>query len=93
MMDLSLPYGYVCSHFLSDYDKSPSTQCTLMMENECWISFNVVGGEAGATAYNLQMYGKFYNSTENKSNTESCGVSPSSSSVLSQVAQSLPTFP
>lgn len=56
-----LPYGYVCSHFHSDYDKSPSMQCTMMTENECWISFNVVGGEKGTTAYNLQMYGMFYN--------------------------------
>lgn len=32
-------------------------QCTMMTENECWISFNVVGGEKGTTAYNLQMYG------------------------------------
>ncbi|XP_023279369.1 integrin beta-6-like [Seriola lalandi dorsalis] len=56
-MDSSLPYGYVCSHFLSDYNKSPSMPCTLMTENECWISFNVVGGETGTTAYNLQMYG------------------------------------
>lgn len=43
-------------------------QCTLMTENECWISFNVVGGEAGTTAYNLQMYGKLYNNVENRSN-------------------------
>lgn len=41
----------------ADYDKSPSMQCKLMMENECWISFNVVGGETGTTAYDLQMYG------------------------------------
>ncbi|GLD55977.1 integrin beta-6 [Lates japonicus] len=41
----------------ADYDKSPSMQCTLMTENECWISFNVVGGETGTTAYNLQMSG------------------------------------
>lgn len=66
MMDSSVSYGYVCSYFLSDYDKSPSMQCTLMMENECWISFNVVGGETGATAYNLQMYSKFYNIIDNR---------------------------
>uniref|UniRef100_A0A7N6BN44 Integrin beta n=1 Tax=Anabas testudineus TaxID=64144 RepID=A0A7N6BN44_ANATE len=30
-----------------DYDKIPSTQCTLVMDNECWISFNVVKGDAG----------------------------------------------
>lgn len=41
----------------SDQDKSLSTQCTLMTENECWISFNVVAGETGTTAYNLQIYG------------------------------------
>nr|XP_019969056.1 PREDICTED: integrin beta-6-like [Paralichthys olivaceus] len=56
-MDLSRPYGYACSHFLSDYDKSSSLSCKLMTENECWISFNVVGSETGTTAYNLQMYG------------------------------------
>lgn len=65
MMDSSLSHGYVCSYFLPDYDKSSSTQCTLMMENECWISFNMVGGETGASAYNLHMYGKFYNITDN----------------------------
>lgn len=32
-------------------------QCKLMMENECWISFNVVGGETGITTYDLQMFG------------------------------------
>lgn len=45
-------------HFFSDYDKSSSMHCTLMTENECWISFNVVGGETGIMAYNLQIYGK-----------------------------------
>lgn len=47
-------------HFssFSDQDKSLSTQCTLMTENECWISFNVVAGETGTTAYNLQIYGE-----------------------------------
>ncbi|KAM7424372.1 hypothetical protein PAMA_000627 [Pampus argenteus] len=40
-----------------DYDTSPSTQCKLMTENECWISFSVVGSDVGTTAYNLQMYG------------------------------------
>lgn len=39
-------------------------QCTVMTANECWISFNVVGGETGTTAYNLQIHGKFYNSAE-----------------------------
>ncbi|XP_068161943.1 integrin beta-6 isoform X1 [Antennarius striatus] len=38
-------------------NKTPSMQCTLLTENECWISFNVVGGEMGITAYDLQMYG------------------------------------
>ncbi|XP_074523046.1 integrin beta-6 [Halichoeres trimaculatus] len=41
----------------ADYDKSASTQCTLMTENECWISFIGVAGETGITAYNLQIYG------------------------------------
>lgn len=45
-----------CSPF-SDQDRSLSTQCTLMTENECWISFSVVAGETGTTAYNLQIYG------------------------------------
>uniref|UniRef100_A0A8C4NN09 Integrin beta n=2 Tax=Dicentrarchus labrax TaxID=13489 RepID=A0A8C4NN09_DICLA len=35
----------------ADYDKSSSMQCTLMTENECWISFNVVGGETGTTSH------------------------------------------
>ncbi|KAM6943427.1 integrin beta-6 [Xenentodon cancila] len=39
-----------------DHDKSPSMSCTLKMENECWASFNVIDGEMGTTAYNLQMY-------------------------------------
>ncbi|KAF7667920.1 hypothetical protein LDENG_00041540 [Lucifuga dentata] len=40
----------------ADYDRSSSMQCTLKTENDCWISFNVVGGDTGITAYNLQMY-------------------------------------
>ncbi|CAB1458070.1 unnamed protein product [Pleuronectes platessa] len=40
-----------------DYDKTSSLSCTLMTENECWISFDVVESETGTTAYNLQMYG------------------------------------
>ncbi|KAG7234660.1 hypothetical protein INR49_004185 [Caranx melampygus] len=42
---------------ISDYNKGPSMPCTLMTEDECWISFNVVGGETGSTASSLQMYG------------------------------------
>lgn len=57
--DSCLAHGHVvCSPLPSDHDKSPSMQCTLMMENECWISFNVVEGETGTTAYDLQMLGK-----------------------------------
>ncbi|KAM9861364.1 integrin beta-6 isoform 2-T2 [Aulostomus maculatus] len=41
----------------AEYDKSPSKQCTLMTENECWMSFSVEGSETGTTVYNLQMYG------------------------------------
>ncbi|XP_041836443.1 integrin beta-6 [Melanotaenia boesemani] len=41
----------------ADYDKSLSKSCTLMMENECWMSFSVAEGEMGAIAYNLQMSG------------------------------------
>ncbi|XP_028291770.1 integrin beta-6 isoform X1 [Gouania willdenowi] len=41
----------------AEYDRGSFMPCTLMMENECWISFNVVQGETGTTAYNLQMYG------------------------------------
>lgn len=41
----------------ADYDQSQSLPCTLMMDNECWVSFNVVQGETGTTAYNLQIYG------------------------------------
>lgn len=52
-------FAFFCFIFFSDQDKSLSTQCTLMTENECWISFNVVAGETGTTAYNLQIYGEF----------------------------------
>lgn len=55
---IAFPYGYVCLHFLTDYDKSPSMSCTFMMKNECWASFKVVEGETDTTAYDLQMYGK-----------------------------------
>lgn len=55
-----LPYGYARCHFLSDYEKSPSMECTLMTEHKCWISFTVVGGETETTAYNLQIYGKVH---------------------------------
>ncbi|XP_058486137.1 integrin beta-6 [Solea solea] len=42
----------------TDYDNSPSMPCSLMTENECWISFNVMESETGTTtAFNLQMYG------------------------------------
>lgn len=41
----------------ADYDKSVSLSCTLMMENECWVSFNTLQGETGTSAYNIQMYG------------------------------------
>uniref|UniRef100_A0A3Q1GM94 Integrin beta n=1 Tax=Acanthochromis polyacanthus TaxID=80966 RepID=A0A3Q1GM94_9TELE len=51
------PYGYVCSRFFSDYDKSRSTPCRLMMENECWMSFHVLQDETGTSAYNPQIYG------------------------------------
>lgn len=81
------------SPLFSDYDKSPSMQCTVMTENECWISFNVVGGETGTTAYNLQMYGKFYTPWETDEAKWSSSVSLISSSLLSQVVQSLPKFP
>lgn len=58
-LPLLLLYRYVCSHVLSDYDeKRPSVQCALMMENECRISFSVVGSDIGITAYDLQMNGK-----------------------------------
>lgn len=59
-MNSCLPYGYARCHFLSDYEKSPSMECTLMTEHKCWISFTVVGGETETTAYNLQIYGKFH---------------------------------
>lgn len=65
-VDSWLPYGYACSHFLSDYDKGPSMKCALMTENECRISFHVVGGDTGIIAYNLEMYGKFYNGIQNR---------------------------
>lgn len=62
-----MPCLWICTFsFHSDYDKNPSMQCKLMMADECWISFNVVGGETGTTAYNLQMYGKLYNNIENR---------------------------
>ncbi|CAF99789.1 unnamed protein product, partial [Tetraodon nigroviridis] len=41
----------------ADYDKSTSLQCTVMTENECQISFNVVASETQTTAYNLRIYG------------------------------------
>ncbi|KAM4630011.1 integrin beta-6 [Polymixia lowei] len=40
----------------TEYDKSHSTQCTLKSENDCRISFNVVVGDIGTTAYNPQIY-------------------------------------
>ena len=65
----SPPYRYWCSQVLSDYDdKRPSMQCTLMTENECRISFSVVGSDTGTTAYNLQMNGKLNDKIENRSN-------------------------
>lgn len=43
---------------LSEYDESQSMQCTLKSENDCLISFSVVAGDMGNTAYNPQIYGK-----------------------------------
>uniref|UniRef100_A0A3P9LA71 Integrin beta n=1 Tax=Oryzias latipes TaxID=8090 RepID=A0A3P9LA71_ORYLA len=40
-----------------DYYKSPSMQCTLKMESECWVSFSGVEDETGVIAYNLHKYG------------------------------------
>ncbi|KAM9410120.1 integrin beta-6 [Pholidichthys leucotaenia] len=51
----SAPTIYINS--TEDYDETSSLPCTMMMENECWVSFNVVQLETGTTAYNLQMYG------------------------------------
>lgn len=39
-------------------------KCKMMMEDECWVSFNVVGGETGITAYDLLKFGKFHKNTE-----------------------------
>ncbi|XP_012729890.2 integrin beta-6 isoform X1 [Fundulus heteroclitus] len=41
----------------ADYDQSASVECTLMMENECRVSFHVAEGDTGLVAYNLQKYG------------------------------------
>ncbi|XP_054627730.1 integrin beta-6 isoform X2 [Dunckerocampus dactyliophorus] len=50
----SLPKIYI--NRTAGVDKSPSMQCTLMSENECWISFSVVASDT-TTVYNLHMYG------------------------------------
>lgn len=94
MKNSPLPYGYVCSHFFSDYDKSSSMQCRLMMENECWIAFNVAGSETGTTAYNLHMYGRFPQQHRQQHKTRQVAWVPSHYGLFrSQVARSLPTSP
>nr|XP_061796037.1 integrin beta-6 [Nerophis lumbriciformis] len=50
----SLPKIYI--NTTAEVDKSASMQCTLMSENECWISFSVLGGDA-MTVYNPHIYG------------------------------------
>ncbi|XP_061609115.1 integrin beta-6 [Phyllopteryx taeniolatus] len=50
----SLPKIYI--NTTAEVDKSASTRCTMMSENECWISFGVLGGDS-TTVYNLHMYG------------------------------------
>ncbi|XP_029522422.2 integrin beta-6-like isoform X4 [Oncorhynchus nerka] len=40
----------------TEYDESRSTLCTLKSENNCFISFSVVAGDAGSTVHNLKMY-------------------------------------
>lgn len=87
-MNSCLPYGYAHSHFFSDQDNSLSMQCTVMTEDECWISFNVVGGETGTTAYNLQIYGKMYISVD--SETSEPNWSPSKSLIFSLLATGCP---
>lgn len=76
-----MPSLWICTHFFSDQDKSPSMQCTVMTEDECWISFDVVGGETGTTAYNLQIYGKMYIGVD--SETSEANWSPSKSLIFS----------
>ncbi|XP_037549036.1 integrin beta-6 [Nematolebias whitei] len=49
--------AYKSSNYFTDWNKSSFVACTLMMDNECWVSFNAVESETGTTAYNLQMYG------------------------------------
>ncbi|XP_077374277.1 integrin beta-6 [Festucalex cinctus] len=50
----SLPKVYI--NTTAEVDKSASMQCTLMSENECWISFSVLGGDT-MTVYNPRLYG------------------------------------
>ncbi|XP_061526735.1 integrin beta-6 isoform X2 [Phycodurus eques] len=50
----SLPKIYI--NTTAEVDKSASTRCTMLSENECWISFGVLGGDS-TTVYNLRMYG------------------------------------
>lgn len=80
----------LCSHFLSEYDKSSSMQCTLMTKNECWISFSVVGSDTGTTVYDLQMHSKQNKTYKTKGSFCMC---PIWSSALHQVVLSLPTSP
>ncbi|XP_077569984.1 integrin beta-6 [Stigmatopora nigra] len=41
----------------AEVDKSAFMQCALMSENQCWISFSVLGGDAALTVYDPRLYG------------------------------------
>ncbi|XP_047436583.1 integrin beta-6 [Mugil cephalus] len=57
LCDHRCSFSKITINTTAGYDKSPSMPCSLMMKNECWVSFNVVQDETGSTAYNLQTYG------------------------------------
>ncbi|CAG5858092.1 unnamed protein product [Menidia menidia] len=56
LCDQMCSFAKISTNRTADYDKNHSKPCTLMMENECLVSFSVVEGETWSTVYNLQMY-------------------------------------
>lgn len=57
MCDEKCSVPKISINMTADYDKGPSTHCTLMTDDECWISFKVVSGDMGTVAYDLEIYG------------------------------------
>ncbi|XP_061743300.1 integrin beta-6 isoform X1 [Nerophis ophidion] len=56
MCEVNCSFPRIDINTTAGVEESPSMQCTLMSDNECWISFSVLASDT-TTVYNLHMYG------------------------------------